>query len=790
MRPRKRRRAAAAATSDHEEEEEEAPAPADDAAEQGKQGKQGKWKPVEMDLELMQAFESEGGVFLEETTEAAVMYGDSLIGDEPGAAPERPEAALEQGGRKGKRGKKRQAPEEQAAGASPKQPEAAPPDGKKVGKKKIKAKRRAAAKPPAGAAAPPKEAAPAKSLNFEHGTSGAQEEVSQEALAEKLPAWAPFGLHPLLLAGLLQLQFEKPTEVQARCLTPALLQRKDIVGAAETGSGKTLAFGLPILHHTLSNMDAPGAESAAGGGHLPSAARQLKAVVVLPTRELAVQVQSHLNAVAQRTPLRAQCVVGGMSAHKQRRLLRRRPAIIVGTPGRLSALLGLVKEAEEEKCDWFRDGLRGLRHLVLDEADRLVESGHFKELHGILGLVYESLERTQQLQTLVFSATLTLDPRTPYKRKGGGASESKVDTLMRRMQFRDARAVHVVDLTKPEEVAGKAAPGAAAEQPVAAGNTLGARLPAQLLFRDMTCSSDKDREAFLVFWLLKRYRWDFIRAEGGLKEALRKQGGEPAKEVGEPPKGGRVLLFVNAISSVLRLSSVLAMVLESPSARKVLSRVQMSTCKDEKDKPRVVVDVLGLHSRMKQRDRLRVIERFRTLEHAVLVCTDIAARGLDLPGIAGVIHFHVPRAPEVFVHRSGRTARAGRAGESISITTASDVSQWFRVYKAAGIEKSRLVDVSPGAFELTAAREAARLAADLETKIHRTRKERSDKTWLRRTADEAELVLSEDEEDPDEGKKLAPRRALWGLYRQLLARVRRLPKRQGGAPLPRWRRRR
>lgn len=250
-----------------------------------------------------------------------------------------------------------------------------------------------------------------------------------------------------------------------------------------------------------------------------------------------------------------------------------------------------------------------------------------------------------------------------------------------------------------------------------------------------------------------------------------------------------MLLFVNAISSVLRLSSVLAMVLESPSARKVLSRVQMAQSKGDKGKPSVVVDVLGLHSRMRQKDRLLAIERFRELDCGVLVCTDIAARGLDLPGIAAVIHYHVPRAAEVFVHRSGRTARAGRAGESVAITAPGDSTQWMRIYRAVGVESAQITDVGPTGFELSAAREAARLAADLESKIHQTKKQRADKSWLRRTADAAELLLSDEEQDPDRGRDAAPKHALRGLYQQMLARVRRLPKRQGGAPMRRGRRR-
>ncbi|CAK9111440.1 unnamed protein product [Durusdinium trenchii] len=131
-----------------------------------------------------------------------------------------------------------------------------------------------------------------------------------------------------------------------------------------------------------------------------------------------------------------------MSTQKQKRLLRRKPAVVVGTPGRIFALLGMGEE--DDKCEWLREGLKNVRHLVLDEADRLVESGHFKELDKILELLYQSIDRPQQLQTFVFSATLTLDPRAQRGEEGAG----KVGALMSRLKFRESRAVFTVDLTK------------------------------------------------------------------------------------------------------------------------------------------------------------------------------------------------------------------------------------------------------------------------------------------------------------------------------------------------------
>lgn len=573
-------------------------------------------------------------------------------------------------------------------------------------------------------------------------------QVQEEELAStELSDWAQFELHPKLMVGLARQKFRSPTPVQARCLLPALRQRKDVIGAAETGSGKTLAFGLPILHHSLSSLpaDAMSNDSAAAlCEHGP------RALVLLPTRELAVQVQAHLNAVAQSCPLHTECLVGGISTQKQKRLLRRKPAVVVGTPGRIFALLGMGEEAD--KCEWLREGLKNVRHLVLDEADRLVESGHFKELDKILELLYQSVERLQQLQTFIFSATLTLDPRAQRGEDGA----NKVDALMSRLKFRESRAVFTVDLTKePKETQNDETE----EQSVRR-----AKLPQTLEFKELVCSSDKDKEPMLAVWLLRRFRWGLpLRPEGGGYAS--RVAAEIQKNAA--PRGGRIIIFVNAISYVQRLFSVLALLLESPSASKVLSRVHMSSGGNQGAPPGLSVDVLDLHSKMRQKDRLKRIERFRKLKDAVLVCTDIAARGLDVPDVSAVIHFQAPRGSEVFVHRSGRTARAGREGQSIAFVAPTDVTHWNKVYRAIGIVKEDIERVETLPEEITAAKEASRLAAELEKKVHQTFKQSNEDSWLKKAAREADLMLDEEDDTREVGKSKAPSRVLWGLFQEM-----------------------
>lgn len=716
-----------------------------------------RWKGVTLNMELLQEFEGLGGVFIEEATEdVSVTYG--LDGSTKSLKRPAPSELNSEGNtKKRKRKKTKDAPQSESLPA-----QQLGENGKTNKSKDFNT-----------ANSLSQELAALRAASMKGGQTTQEEATPEDDLdsTPDLPLWIEYDLHPSLLRNIARLGFEKPTGVQARCLTPAIRQRKDVVGAAETGSGKTLAFGLPILHHILNSLDSASPSSSSSKPKENAGVstcetkpvyEDLKALAILPTRELAVQVRKHLNDAAEGTEVRTACVVGGMSLQKQSRLLSRRPAIVVGTPGRMSALLGLTKEAEFERCDWLINSLQGLRHLVLDEADRLVEAGHFRELDAILGLVYSSLARPAQLQTFVFSATLTLNPQKIKKQRTDSHDEDKVAQLSNRLQFREPRAVHIVDLNGPGGGASTSKDGTIASKADGAdGATKNRLLPEQLVVREALCGDDKEKDGVLAMWLLNRFRW---------------------LTSGEIP-GGRVILFVNSISSVLRLTPIISLMLESPSADLVLAKVRLTQGGKHQKAPDPLVHVLGLHSKLRQKDRLKRVERFRSSPHAVLICTDVAARGLDVKDVAAVMHYHTPRNAETFVHRSGRTARAGRQGETVTLLGPKDHFQWQKLCRATGIMKDRISHIDTTAIEIGAAREATRLATDLESKVHKADKQNRDKSWLKKAADEAELMLDGSSDDDDNAKESGPRRDLWNLWQQLQTRVRRQPKRLGAGPL-------
>ncbi|OXA61192.1 ATP-dependent RNA helicase DDX24 [Folsomia candida] len=178
----------------------------------------------------------------------------------------------------------------------------------------------------------------------------------------------------------------------ASTLPASVLGKKDIVGAAETGSGKTLAFAIPIIHGILQFRESNSDDDS------------LQALILTPTRELAVQIKKHFDVAAKYARIKTVVIVGGLATVKQERLLRAKPQVVIATPGRLWEL---AKEGEPHLAN-----LNKIRYLAVDETDRMVERGHFQELQSILGLL--NLDETEKLnrQNFVFSATLafTHDP--------------------------------------------------------------------------------------------------------------------------------------------------------------------------------------------------------------------------------------------------------------------------------------------------------------------------------------------------------------------------------------------
>ncbi|MEM8729400.1 MAG: DEAD/DEAH box helicase [Pseudomonadota bacterium] len=351
------------------------------------------------------------------------------------------------------------------------------------------------------------------------------------------------GLAPELNDALERIGFSQPTPIQNQAI-PLVMDGHDVLGLAQTGTGKTLAFGLPLINQLLAKPGKPDPKTA-------------KALILAPTRELVNQIAETMRTLTGDTRIRVATVVGGQSINRQIQTLARGTDILVATPGRLIDLM-----------DRRAVHLGQVRHLVLDEADQMLDLGFIHALRKIAPML------GTPRQTMLFSATM---PK----------------------QMEEISAAY---LTNPKRVQ-VSPPGKAADKVTQSVHFLEkAEKPAKL--REILA---QDMDALTLV---------FARTKHGAERLM---------------KG----LVADGF------------------------------------------DAASIHGNKSQGQRDRAIKAFRSGAIKVLVATDVAARGIDIPGVAYVINFDLPEVPDNYIHRIGRTARAGREGEAIAFC-APDESDYLR----------------------------------------------------------------------------------------------------------------
>ncbi|XP_066883934.1 ATP-dependent RNA helicase DDX24 isoform X3 [Kogia breviceps] len=356
---------------------------------------------------------------------------------------------------------------------------------------------------------------------------------------------------------------------------------------------------------------------------------------------------------AAETGIKTALLVGGMSTQKQQRMLNRQPELVIATPGRLWEL---VKEKHPHLSD-----LRQLRCLVVDEADRMVEKGHFAELSQLLEMLSDA-QYNPKRQTLVFSATLTLVHQAParilHKKHAKKIDKTaKLDLLMQKIGMRGKPKV--IDLTRKEATV------------------------ETLTETKIHCEAD-EKDLYLYYFLMQY--------------------------------PGRTLVFANSISCIRRLSGLLKALDVMP---------------------------LTLHACMHQKQRLRNLEQFAHLQDCVLLATDVAARGLDIPKVQHVIHYQVPRTSEIYVHRSGRTARATSEGLSLMLVGPEDVINFKKIYKT--LKKDEDIPLFPVQTKyMDAVKERIRLARQIEKAEYHNFQACLHNSWIEQAAAALEIELEEE----------------------------------------------
>ncbi|KAK2000056.1 DEAD/DEAH box helicase [Colletotrichum falcatum] len=363
--------------------------------------------------------------------------------------------------------------------------------------------------------------------------------------------FSAINVRPWLVQSLANMAIKRPTGIQKGCI-PEILKGRDCIGGSRTGSGKTVAFAVPILQKWAEDPTA------------------IFALVLTPTRELALQIFEQFKAISSPQSLKAILVTGGSDMRPQAIALAQRPHVVIATPGRLAD--HIRTSGEDTIC-----GLRRVKYVVLDEADRLLDATGPGSMIPDVEECLSVLPPSSQRQTLLFTATIT-----------------------------------------PEVRALKDMPLKPGKQPVfvCEVDTQSLAIPATLSQMHLQVPVTH-REHYLHTFLL---------TDGNADKS--------------------VIIFCNRTSTADYLHHLLRLL-------------------DHR--------VTSLHSGLPQRQRVDNLGRFRAAAARILVATDVASRGLDIPEVAVVVNYDVPRNPDDYIHRVGRTARAGRKGEAVTFVGQRDV---------------------------------------------------------------------------------------------------------------------
>ncbi|TAQ87141.1 hypothetical protein B7494_g4516 [Chlorociboria aeruginascens] len=374
---------------------------------------------------------------------------------------------------------------------------------------------------------------------------------ARSAPSDPPSTFVSLNVKPWLVSSLSTMAIRRPTGIQRACI-PEILAGRDCIGGSRTGSGKTVAFAVPILQRW--------AEDPWG----------VFALVLTPTRELALQIYEQFKAISAPQSLKAVLITGGADMRPQAIALAQRPHIVIATPGRLA---DHIRTSGEDTIG----AVRRLRMVVLDEADRLLAAGNPGSMLPDVEECLSILPPPSKRQTLLFTATMTAEvmalkslPRTPGR-----------------------APLFICEV-----------------------ETQGLAIPTSLKQMHLQIPVTH-REHYLHMLLLTDLNL---------------------------PKS--IIIFCNRASTADYLTHLLRLL-------------------DHR--------VTALHSKLPQRQRIDNLGRFRASAARILIATDVAARGLDIPEVGLVINYDIPRDPDDYIHRVGRTARAGRKGESVTFVGQRDV---------------------------------------------------------------------------------------------------------------------
>ena len=348
-----------------------------------------------------------------------------------------------------------------------------------------------------------------------------------------------------ILEAIESIGYAEATPIQELAI-PKILEKKDIVGLAQTGTGKTAAFALPMIDILLKDYEAD---------------RKIKALIITPTRELAIQIRDNILLYSKGTNFKCSVILGGVNQNSQKEVLKKGIDILVATPGRLVDLMNQHKA-----------NLSNVEYLVIDEADTMLDMGFIRDIKSIIAAT------SKNRQTLLFSATM------PSEIKELSAKFMKNPITIK---------------TKTNEV-----------------------------------TADKiEQELYYV------------------------------------DKPNKVNLLLDLINTK-----------EKPTTL-IFTRTKHGANDLERKLAEFQIKVSVIHGNKTQSNRVKALSDFKTGKTRIMIATDIAARGIDINDLGLVINYDIPEQPEIYVHRIGRTARAGKEGKSISLCSSAEIKDLKAIEK-------------------------------------------------------------------------------------------------------------
>ena len=635
--------------------------------------------------------------------------------------------------------------------------------------------------------------------------------------------WLEFNLNPFLTENLSK-TFKNPTEIQKKVLIYTT-SKTDLIIQARTGEGKTLCYAIPILNYILNFYS-----------RSPEMIKKISPVslILVPTHELGIQVKNHIEKLITEKKniikfnIKIACVLGGFAKPKQLKILNKKfPEIIIATPGRIWEII------ENEESEILND-LKYLKFFVIDEADRMTQTGHFKELKNIINHVYNKIEvkksgNKEEIKEKIREKIGKDEDMEENKKlaESLGVDEKDIETVdpLDLIGGNDVMFEEINDEDENEEVEDE-------NEEIEDENEENENKNENENFEEEENENDENEEIEdekeennennnnnnnnninnknnnknnnnnnKNTLNIKKYKKektketeDNIEFENIIKmrtilcsatiDSIHKNKNTHLQQIQfqnllKNLKFYNKLLYIKLKSSENLLTSSVSTTTESsilPSKLSIESYKCSSSLKDYylyyilkthislSNKHTIIFtnsishtkklfnifsyfssdfpSISLLHSKLQQQNRLKNIEKFQNNKKSILFCTDIGARGLDIKNIDLVIHYHIPLKSEIFVHRSGRTARANKNGTVVSLISEKEIDLYRKIMKDLNLKEFVLKSINLDKIEKI--KSLFEFAKEIELKEFKKKKENNEKKWFNSNAKKIDVDFDYD----------------------------------------------